>query len=102
MIVFKKVKSKRVNGFEALDDDDAHETPAQNSEEKNLRSDLKRKTEHDDITVPIAQYESDHTIFGSGIDNAPIIDDSTVIPKKKKNTDVSRDVKLMFHLKCVM
>ena len=94
MIVFKMVRSKRVNGFEALDDDDAPEPPAQHSEEKNLRSDLKRKTEHDDITVPIAQHESDHTIFGSGIDNAPIIDDSTVIPKKKRNTDVSRDVKL--------
>ena len=45
MIVFKKLRSKRFNGFEVLDDDDEFEPPALHSEERNLRSDLKRKTE---------------------------------------------------------
>ena len=92
MIVFKKLRSKRFNGFEALYDDDEPEPTAQHSEEKHLRSDLKRKTEHSVITVPIEQHESDHTIFGSGIYKIPIIDDSIMIPKKKRNTDVSRGV----------
>ena len=93
MIVFKKLRSKRFNGFEVLDDDEP-EPPAQHSEERNLRSDLKRKTEHDGITLPIEQHETDHTIFGSGIHKTLMIDDSTMIPKKKRNTDVPRDVNL--------
>ena len=71
MIVFKKLRCKRSNGFEALDDvdDDEHEPPTQHSEEKTLKSDLKRKTEHGEITVSIEQHE--------------IIDDNTMIPKKR-------------------
>ena len=71
MIVFKKLRCKRTNGFVALDDVDAdeHEPPVHHNEEKTLRSDLKRKTEHGKITVPIEQHG--------------IIDDNTMIPKKR-------------------
>ena len=70
MIVFKKLRCKRSNGFEALDvDADEHEHPVQHNEEKTLKSDLKRKTEHDEINVSIEQHG--------------IIDDKTMIPKKR-------------------
>ena len=94
MIVFKKLRCKRSNGFEVLDDDDEPEPLVQHREEKTLRSDLKRKTEPGEITAPIEQHESDHTICGSGIHKTLIIDDCIMIPKKKQKTDVPRDVKL--------
>ena len=94
MIVFERMRSKGFNGFKTLDADDYPEPPVQHSEEKHLRSDLKRKTEHGDITVPIEQHESNHIMSGSDLHKTSIIDDSTMIPKKKRNTDVSRDVKL--------
>ena len=83
MIVFKKLRCKRYNGFKVLDDDDEPEPLAQHSEEKTLKSDLKRKTEHGEITVPIEQHESDHTICGSGIHKTLIIDKKTMIPNKR-------------------
>ena len=86
MIVFKTLRCKRSNGFEALHDDEP-EPPTQHSEGKTIRSDLQRKAEHGEITVPVEKHESDHPIFGSGIHQTLIIDDSTTISKKKRNTD---------------
>ena len=83
MIVFKKLRSKRFNGFEVLDDDDETETPAQHCEERNLRSDSR-----------LSNMKQIIHFFGSGIHKTLMIDDSTMIPKKERNTDVPRDVNL--------
>ena len=81
MIVFKKLKIKRINPFKVLDDES--EAPAKDDESlaEIKKSDWKQEPVNKKRT-------SDATIFGSGID------DSISIPKKKRNTDVLGDVML--------
>ena len=93
MIVFKKLKTKRIKPFKVLDDDEP-EAPAKDDESQSQteieRHNSKRKAENAELIAPIKRRKSDHTIFGSGIDD----DDSIIVQKKRWNTDALGDEKL--------
>ena len=65
MIVFKKLRTKRIKPFERIGTE--KKPPAQDDESQTEieRHNSKRKAENDELIAPIKRQKSDHTIFGS-------------------------------------